>query len=75
MRQENKARQYLSGERLLADQALHLLLRLNSQLMEARADRNSNRSRRLIKARSKAALQARRRWAELSVHLSCTPFR
>jgi hypothetical protein len=52
----------LTGERLLAAQALQLLMRLDGELREARADWNQDRFRRVMKARSKAVLRVRRRW-------------
>ena len=55
----------LSGERLLAAQALQLLMRLDRELREARADWNQDRFRRVMRARSKAASRARRRWHNL----------
>ena len=56
----------LSGERLLAAQALELLMRLDHELREARADWNQDRFRRVMKARSKAVSRVRRRWNSLS---------
>lgn len=56
----------LSGERLLAAQALQLLMRLDRELREARADWNQDRFRRVMRARSKAASRVRRRWNSLS---------
>jgi len=52
----------LSGERLLAAQALQLLMRLDRELREARADWNQDRFRRVMRARSKAVARVRRRW-------------
>ena len=52
----------LSGERLLASQALQLLMRMDHELREARADWNQDRFRRVMRARSKAVLRVRRRW-------------
>jgi hypothetical protein len=59
-------RSVLSGERLLAAQALQLLMRLDRELREARADWNQDRFRRLMRARSKAVLRVRRRWSQLN---------
>lgn len=55
----------LYGERLLAAQALHLLMRLDLDLREARADWNQDRFRRVMKARAKAVSRVRRRWSSL----------
>ena len=56
----------LSGERLLAAQALQLLMRLDAELREARADWNQDRFRRVMHARMRAALRALRRWSHLN---------
>jgi hypothetical protein len=56
----------LSGNRLLAAQALGLLMRLDAELIEARADWNQDRFRRLMQARFKAALRVMRRWSGLN---------
>lgn len=56
----------LSGERLLASQALQLLMSLESELAEARADWNQDRFRRVMRARSKAVSRVRRRWNRLN---------
>jgi hypothetical protein len=53
----------LSGERLLATQALQLLMRLDRELREARADWNQDRFRRVMRARFKAVSRVRRRWS------------
>lgn len=55
----------LSGERLLAAQALQLLMRLDRELRVARADWNQDRFRRVMKARAKAVSRVRRRWNRL----------
>ena len=55
----------LSGDRLLAAQALQLLMRLDRELSEARADWNQDRFRRVMRARSKAVSRVRRRWSSL----------
>jgi hypothetical protein len=60
------ARCPLSGNRLLAAQALQLLMRLNRELKEARADWNQDRFRRVMKARSKAVSRVQRRWNSLN---------
>jgi hypothetical protein len=54
------------GERLLAAQALQLLMRLDRELREARADWNQDRFRRVMRARCKAASRVRRRWNGLN---------
>ena len=56
----------LTGERLLTAQALQLLIRLDLELREARADWNRDRFRRVMKARSKAVSRVRRRWNSLN---------
>lgn len=56
----------LAGERLLTAQALNLLIRLDRELREARADWNQDRFRRVMKARSKAVSRVRRRWSSLN---------
>ena len=60
------SRLVLSGERLTAAQALQLLMRLDRELKEARADWNQDRFRRVMRARSKAASRVRRRWNSLN---------
>ena len=55
----------LSGERLLAVQALQLLISLDRELRQARADWNQDRFRRIMRARSKAVSRVRRRWNSL----------
>ena len=55
----------LSGERLLAAQALQLVMRLDCDLSEARADWDQDRFRRVMRARSKATSRVRRRWNSL----------
>ena len=56
----------LTGERLLAAQALQLLMTLDRELREARADWNQDRFRRVLKARAKAVSRVRRRWQSLN---------
>ena len=56
----------LSGERLLASQALLLLMSLDRELKEARADWNQDRFRRVMRARSQAVSRVRRRWDSLN---------
>ena len=60
------SRWVLSGERLLAAQALQLLMSLDRELKEARADWNQDRFRRVMKARSKAVSRVRRRWNSIN---------
>lgn len=55
----------LSGDRLLAAQALQLLMALDRELREARADWNQDRFRRVMKARANAVSRVRRRWDNL----------
>ena len=59
------SRYVMSGERLLAAQALQLLMRLDRELREARADWNQDRFRRVMKSRPKAVSRLRRRWNSL----------
>jgi hypothetical protein len=56
----------LSNDRLLAAQALQLLMKLDRELRVARADWNQDRFRRVMKARSKAVARVRRRWNSLN---------
>jgi hypothetical protein len=55
----------LTGDRLLAAQALQLVVRLDRELREARADWNQDRFRRVMRARAKAVSRVRRRWSYL----------
>jgi hypothetical protein len=55
----------LAKERLLAAQAMTLLMRLDRDLREARAQFNQDRFRRLMCLRPKAVLRLRRRWAAI----------
>jgi hypothetical protein len=59
------SRWLLAGDRLLVAQALQLLMRLDRELREARADWNQDRFRRVMKARAKAVSRVRRRWRSL----------
>jgi len=54
-----------TGERLLAVQAMQLLMRLDSELLEARAQWNQDWFRRVMRVRTRAVLRLRRRWAKL----------
>ena len=56
----------LTGERLLAAQAMRLLMRLDSELLEARAQWNQDWFRRVMHSRSKAASRLRRRWRNIT---------
>jgi len=56
----------LSSERLLATQALRLLMVLDDELREARADWNQDRFRRVMHARMRAVLRVFRRWSRLN---------
>jgi hypothetical protein len=56
----------LVGERLLAAQAMRLLMRLDGEMAEARFQANHDWFRRLMRARAKAAARLRRRWAKIN---------
>jgi hypothetical protein len=56
----------LTGERLLAAQAMRLLMRLDRELLEARAQWNQDWFRRVMHSRSKAASRLRRRWGKIT---------
>ena len=53
----------LKGTRLLATEAMRLLIRLDGELRAARAQFNQDWFRRLMRIRPKAVLRLRRRWA------------
>ncbi len=55
----------LTGERLLAGQAMLLLMRLDRELLEARAQWDQDLFRRVMRARSKAVRRLQRRWASV----------
>jgi len=55
----------LTVSRLLAFEAMHLLISLDSDLREARAQWNQDWFRRLMRIRPKAVSRLRRRWAKL----------
>ena len=55
----------LTGGRLLTYEAMHLLILLDSDLREARAQWNQDWFRRLMRIRPKAVSRLRRRWAKL----------
>ena len=55
----------LNGERLLAAEAMQLLMQVDREILEARAQWNQDWFRRLMRIRRKAVLRLRRRWAQL----------
>ena len=55
----------LTGDRLLSFEAMHLLISLDRNLREARAQWNQDWFRRLMHIRRKAVSRLRRRWAKL----------
>ena len=55
----------LTGERLLAAEAMQLLMRVDRDILEARAQWNQHWFRRLMRVRPKAVSRLRRRWAKL----------
>jgi len=55
----------LTGARLLTFEAMHLLISLDRDLREARAQWNQDWFRRLMRIRPKAVSRLRRRWAKL----------
>jgi len=55
----------LTVEQLLTAQAMRLLIRLDSELLEARAQWNQDWFRRVMRIRHKAVLRLRRRWANV----------
>jgi len=55
----------LSGSRLLTFEAMHLVISLDRDLREARAQWNQDWFRRLMRIRPKAVSRLRRRWARL----------
>ncbi len=55
----------LTGGRLLTFEAMHLLISLDRDLREARAQWNQDWFRRLMHIRPKAVSRLRRRWAKL----------
>lgn len=56
----------LTGELLLTAEAMWLLIRLDRDILEARAQWNQDWFRRLMHARSKAVSRLRRRWLSLN---------
>jgi hypothetical protein len=57
----------LTGDRLLTFEAMHLLISLDRDLREARAQWNQDWFRRLMRIRPKAVSRLRRRWAKLGI--------
>jgi|GEM_PF-3106131 len=55
----------LTDDRLLAAQAMRLLIRLDQDLREARAQFNQDWFRRIMRARPKAVSRLRRRWSKI----------
>ena len=56
----------LACEQLLGAQAVQLLMRLDRELREARAQWNRDWFRRIMHARSKAASRLQRRWGKIN---------
>jgi hypothetical protein len=56
----------LTGERLLAAEAMQLLMRIDRDILEARAQWNQDWFRRLMHIRPKAVSRLKRRWAKLN---------
>ncbi len=56
----------LPPDRKLAAQAMTLLMRIESEVREARAEWNQDRFRRLMRLRPKAVTRLRRRWERLN---------
>jgi hypothetical protein len=65
----------LAGDRLLAFEALQLLMRLDRDLREARAQWSQDWFRRVMHARSRAVSRLRRRWEKIerrpAISLGC----
>jgi len=57
----------LTGSRLLTFEAMHLLISLDRDLREARAQWNQDWFWRLMRIRPKAVSRLRRRWAKLDL--------
>ncbi len=55
-----------TGEQQLAYQAMRLLVRLDRELLDARAQWNQDWFRRIMRIRPKAVSRLRRRWARLN---------
>jgi hypothetical protein len=58
--------EFLDENRLLTYQAIRLFLTLDRELREARADWNQDRFRRVMRARSRAVVRLKRRWARIN---------
>lgn len=56
----------LPPDRKLAAEAMTLLMRVESEMREVRADWNQDRFRRLMRLRPKAVARLRRRWEKLN---------
>ena len=56
----------LTGDRLLAAEAMRLLIRLDRDLLEARAQWNQDWFRRIMRIRPRAVQRLQRRWTNLS---------
>src|SRR5438132_7014256 len=56
----------LTDEQLRTAQAMQLLIRLDHELLEARAQWNQDWFRRIMHARSKAAARLQRRWGKIN---------
>ena len=56
----------LTRDRLLTAQAMRLLIHLDRDLREARAQFNQDWFRRVVRTRRKAVTRLRRRWAKIS---------
>ena len=54
-----------TAERILAYEAMRLLIRLDGELLDARAQWNQDWFRRIMRIRPKAVSRLRRRWANL----------
>jgi len=61
----NSQRPRLSANRELAAEGMTLLMRLDTEMREARAEWNEDRFRRLMRLRPKAVTRLRRRWTKL----------
>jgi hypothetical protein len=57
---------YLSPDRELTAEAMTLLMQVDNRLLEARADWNEDRLRRLMRLRPKCVCRLRRRWDRLN---------
>jgi len=64
--QRNAPSNVLSGDSLLVAQAMALLIRLDHDFREARAQFNQDWFRRIMRARRKAVSRLRRRWSKIA---------